>query len=74
MGKDLGKIYKEVLNEQERQHKLKLASQQAMIDLANKKQSWAERHPFIMLLIGVVLGFLLNYILELLKLYHILGL
>lgn len=35
---------------------------------------WGERHPVKMLLIGLVLGFLLNYILELLKIFHIGGL
>ena len=37
-------------------------------------KNWFERHPFIMLLIGVVIGFLSNYILELLKLHHKIGL
>lgn len=46
----------------------------AEYNLAYPTKSWPEKHPFIMLLIGVILGFLSNYILEYLKIYHMIGL
>lgn len=40
----------------------------------NTNQNWTQRHPFIMLLIGAILGLLSAYIIEILKGNHILGL
>ena len=72
---DSDKVGMEIFKSKEDAIKRKIESEQALIDIAkNTKPNWAERNPIKMLLIGVVIGFLLNYILELLKISHIGGL
>ena len=64
MENNAAKIIKEGLDELKRQNDLKLDSQQAMIDLANKKQTWQERNPFLVNLISAIVGGLIVYIIE----------
>lgn len=64
MANKLGETYKQGLDELKRQHDLKLQSQQAVIDLANKKQSWGQRNPLLANIISAIVGGTIMYIIE----------